>query len=432
MIKEIRLVMISAENNNKYYNFIIDDGSNDNSNYTAKYGRVGGTETVITVDGVKKPWKKIRSEKEKKGYKDVTDLFLIDGEFSEGDEVSEKKETKLSKDFMDNRPSAVIEIVKRLQAYANKSIEENYTVTAAKVTQKQVVRAQELLSKLAVDGFDINKLKEINTELLELYHIIPRKMTYVPDFLINEKLTATEAEEKFSKIMSTEQDTLDVMAGQVLTLAEQDKQDKSLDTNKDAFIDIIEAAGLEIEPVTDKATIDLIKSKMQGKSSMFKHAFKVVNRATQKKYDNHMAKATNKYTELYWHGSRSENWWSIIGSGLLIRPSGAHYSGSMFGDGIYGASEYDKSLGYTSISGSRWSGGNKPNAFLALFEFHLGKQYKITSSDSSLSKKKLKDKGDYDSTWGMKGSSLYRDEFIVYDSAQCTIKYLIEVEGSQY
>ena len=39
---------------------------------------------------------------------------------------------------------------------------------------------------------------------------------------------------------------------------------------------------------------------------------------------------------------------------------------------------------------------------------------------------KLKKLGNYDSTWGKKGPNLYRHEYIVYQSSQVTIKYLIE------
>ena len=427
MKKIVKLVCTTESNNNKYYNMEMDDNS---SSFTVKYGRVGGVETTGTKSA--SDWDKVYREKTKKGYKDVTEYFIIDGEFTEGEEVNEGKPTQLAKDFMDNRPAAVIEIVRRLQAYANKTIEENYTVTASKVTRKQVEKAQEVLSSIAVNGFDETKINTINEALKELYTIVPRKMKYVPDHLLSSVATKAESEKKFGEIMNTEQDLLDTMNGQVKTIEDQKNKDKAEDTNKDHFIDILEAAGLEMEPVTDPKIIAMIKDKMQSKKGMFKHAFAVVNKKTQKRYDEHLSKCSNKYTELYWHGSRSENWWNILGSGLLIRPSGAVYSGSMFGDGIYYASEYDKSLGYTSINGSRWANGGKNNAFLALFEVHLGKQLKLTSSDSSLSKKKLKDKGDYDSTWGQKGSSLYRDEYIVYDSSQCTIKYLIEVEGSQY
>jgi poly [ADP-ribose] polymerase len=36
----------------------------------------------------------------------------------------------------------------------------------------------------------------------------------------------------------------------------------------------------------------------------------------------------------------------------MIRPSGAVYTGSMFGDGIYFADKAAKSIGYSSLSGS--------------------------------------------------------------------------------
>jgi poly [ADP-ribose] polymerase len=42
-------------------------------------------------------------------------------------------------------------------------------------------------------------------------------------------------------------------------------------------------------------------------------------------------------------------------TGLLIRPSGAVHTGSMFGDGIYFADKAQKSIGYSSLSGSHWT-----------------------------------------------------------------------------
>lgn len=98
-----------------------------------------------------------------------------------------------------------------------------------------------------------------------------------------------------------------------------------------------------------------------------------------------------------------------------------------FGDGIYFASESDKSMGYTNSG--RWVGGNSAGrVFMALYNVHLGKQYCTPSSDSSLSVGKLQRLGDYDSTWGQKGHSLRRHEYITYKSNQSTIQYLIEFQ----
>ena len=98
-----------------------------------------------------------------------------------------------------------------------------------------------------------------------------------------------------------------------------------------------------------------------------------------------------------------------------------------FGDGIYFASEADKSMGYTDSG--RWAGGGKAGrVYMALYHVHLGKQYCIKSSDSSLSASKLQKLGNYDSTWGQKGPNLYRHEYITYKSSQSTIKYLVEFQ----
>ena len=46
-----------------------------------------------------------------------------------------------------------------------------------------------------------------------------------------------------------------------------------------------------------------------------------------------------------------------------------------------------------------------------------------------MSASKLKQLGDYDSTYGKAGRSLINDEFIVYNAAQTDIKYLIKLKG---
>jgi len=84
-------------------------------------------------------------------------------------------------------------------------------------------------------------------------------------------------------------------------------------------------------------------------------------------------------------------------------------------------------MGYTNSG--RWVNGSKAGrVYMALYEVHLGKQYTIENSDGSLSADKLKRLGNYDSTWGKAGRSLARHEFIIYQSHQSTIKYLIEFQ----
>lgn len=422
--KKVKLVCVTGElNNNKLYEM---EENDDGSTFTARWGRVGGP--MASKSYPMREWDKIYREKTGKVrngyiYKDVTELYAEEKPASNG-------ATTVKEMISSGRHSTVRDIVQRLLAYAKRSIQMNYTVSSEAVTQKQVDRAQELLDEIATLGYDSKNVDQINKRLIEFFQVVPRKMKKVQDHLI--PLDGKDHSKLFDDIIVNEQNTLDVMAGQV---AMQDKDKSKADKPKDkkqAEADILDQMGLELEPVTDPVIIAEIKAKMQSKAKMFKHAFRVVNKKTSSVYETYFAKAANKKTELYWHGSRSENWISIMEKGLLIRPSGAAYSGSMFGDGIYFASEFDKSLGYTSISASRWAGGSANNAFLALYRVHLGKQYVTQSSDYSLSYKRLQSMGSYDSTHGKKGSYLMRDEYIIYQPCQCTIEYLVEVEGSQH
>lgn len=154
--------------------------------------------------------------------------------------------------------------------------------------------------------------------------------------------------------------------------------------------------------------------------------------------------------QLLWHGSRMTNFCSIIKNGLLLNPEtlGVYISGKMFGAGIYLASSFSKSFNYCS---SETSNGY---ACLLLCEAALGKQLEKIQSDSYLSPIKLKNYGNYNSTWG-KGQNtpssfinyenvkipngkleksnintcLLYDEYIVYDTNQISLKYLVIVKS---
>jgi poly [ADP-ribose] polymerase len=118
-------------------------------------------------------------------------------------------------------------------------------------------------------------------------------------------------------------------------------------------------------------------------------------------------------------------------TGLLIRPSNAVHSGSMFGDGIYFADKFQKSFGYTSGRGSYYAGGSSNEAILALYDVHVGEQKHIKHHDSScysLSAKVLAKDG-FDSVFAHGGADLRNNEYIVYQSPQSTIKYLVIVNA---
>ncbi|TXG85759.1 MAG: WGR domain-containing protein [Spirochaetes bacterium] len=418
MGKAVKLILISGEvNSNKFYNMT----DNDNGTFTVEYGRVGAS--MQTQSYPISQWDKKYKEKTNKGYKDNTDLFIVEDTSSTN--TNEPKKTGVVKEFLKSRTQSVMEMVKKLQGWAKGSIQENYTVSSEQVTQKQVERAQALLDNIVTFDLVQSNVKEFNNMLLEFFGVVPRKMKQVKDHLISESEDLTKRK---NQIISEEQATLDVMAGQVklnADITEEQEETHTVET------DIIHASGLEMEEVTDTDTINKIKGMMADNKHKFKKAFAVVNTKTQKMYDNHVANAKNKKEELFWHGSRNENWWSIMTSGLMIRPSNAVYSGSMFGDGIYFADRFQKSYGYTSGRNSYWAKGNSNEAILALYTVHIGEQKHIYKHDSSCYKLNYNtiSKDGYDSVFAHGGIDLRNNEYMIYQAQQCTIKYLVIVEA---
>jgi len=117
--------------------------------------------------------------------------------------------------------------------------------------------------------------------------------------------------------------------------------------------------------------------------------------------------------------------------GLVLRPANAIITGKMFGYGLYFADKFRKSLNYSSLWGSYWSGGQSNKAYLALYDVHLGHSLKIKKHQgwcSQLTAEKLKVKGGkYNSVFAQGGADLINNEYIVYHQSQCTVRYLVEI-----
>lgn len=129
-----------------------------------------------------------------------------------------------------------------------------------------------------------------------------------------------------------------------------------------------------------------------------------------------------------WHGTRRANMIGITTKGLLIRPSGVAHAGSMYGDGIYWATNSTKSINYCDVKGSYWAQGTNKTAYLFLGDVAFGNQ-KIVSSSNFYSKSSIKP---YHSVFAKAGSAVYNDELITYTATgaqqQHALRYIIEFE----
>ena len=399
-IKPRYLVMVTGSaNNNKYYKQIP-----HGDRWTAEYGRIGSTPQ--RKDYSMSCWDKKYNEKIKKGYVDQTDLV---------EDLIQVEKTKES-EYKEIENKVIAEIVERLQAMARKAISDNYTISSNKVTQAMVNEAQDILTSLLT----IDTVEKFNDTLLILFTTIPRKMSNVRDFL-------AKTDKDFSEIIQKEQDLLDVMKGQVVQkqITEEIKEDTQKSENT-----ILEQLGLVFEEcdINDIATI---KAALGEISHKFYRAWKVKNIQTQKKFDDFVKLNEIKDTRLLFHGSRNENWWSIINSGLVLKPTNAVITGKMFGYGIYFAPKARKSLGYTSLDGSYWAHGNSNSGFMALMNVAYGKPYDVHSFDSkyyNFNYSSLQNAcSGANCLHAHEGSMLRNDEIIVYKEEQCTIKYLVEL-----
>ena len=392
-------------NNNKMYRMI------PNGDYfEVQFGRIGNSGFQTTSYPMSQ-WDKKLKEKIKKGYIDQSRLV------AETTIIPNKK-----KEYLDINNPSIAQIVARLQSMARQAIKDNYTISSNKVTQVMVDEAQLILNNL-IDTEDIEIFNKI---LVDLFKTIPRKMGKVKDYLAKD-------DKDFSEIIQREQDLLDVMKCQVVEHSIEEKNENNV-TEVENNKTILDAMGLQFEEVTQEE-LKMIKKELGEISNKFYSAWKVINLKTQERYDRYAHNNNIKDKKLLWHGSRSENFWSIINMGLSLKPQ-AILTGSLYGNGIYFAPKARKSLGYTSLNGSYWVRGNSNSGFMALFEVTYGKPYDVYTFDSkyhNLNYENLQ-KVCFGANClhahagaNIGYSTLKNDEIVVYKEEQCTIKYLIEL-----
>ena len=403
-VNPLYLVKVEAgANNNKFYRMIP-----NGSIFDVQFGRIGNSGFQTTSYPMGK-WDSTLKSKLKKGYEDQSRLVA-------DTIVKEKK----SKEYLDIQNQVIASIVSRLQSMARQAIADNYTISSNKVTQVMIDEAQLTLNNL----MNADTIELFNKILVELFKIIPRKMKKVKDNLAKDT-------KDFGEIIQKEQDLLDVMRGQVVAesiIKDEEDVDINEPINNQTILDVM---GLQFEEINDKEKT-MIKKELGEISDRFYQAWKVINIRTQEKFDKFITNEKIKDSRLLFHGSRSENFWSIINSGLVLRPTGVVINGKMFGNGCYFSPTARKSLGYTSISGSRWVSGNANSGFMALFDVAYGKPYNVHSFDSKYYNFNYEElqkvcKG-ANSLHAHKGQMLYNDEIIVYKEDQMTIKYLIELK----
>ena len=119
----------------------------------------------------------------------------------------------------------------------------------------------------------------------------------------------------------------------------------------------------------------------------------------------------------------------ITTKGLLIRPSGVIHAGSMYGDGIYWASNSTKSINYCDVKGAYWAQGINKTAYLFLGDVAFG-NYTYANGSHMYTKNNIKPNHSVFAPAGKSG--VMNDEMITYEPTgsgqQHILRYIIEFE----
>lgn len=399
--QDVKLIMVTEKNNNKFYNM----HDNDDGTFTVTWGRVGtaGKPTTYPIS----KWNSTYKSKIAKGYQDVTSNTR---KVSTYKEVSDAEINQILNSFLENS-----------RQYVSK-----FTDTGV-ISDIAAQEAQACINRMAknmdIPNPDKNVLNTFNKDLIKLFEIIPRKIKDVRSAIAQ---TLDERDYHIKK----EQSLLD----NLIALSKTAPTTSGTMTVEEAF-------GFTLSKCS-QADIDFIKQRLaeDGFTKFkFSRAWKINNASREAGFEeylenNHLTN-TKDNVKFYWHGTGTENVFSIMANGLLIKPANAYHCGSAYGDGIYNAPNADKASGYTSIAGSAWRSGSSKVAFMFLNAVIMGKQYDVKDNYETYNGIKIYNlDGDkfssadlgYHSVYAHAGGYLKRDEAIVYNQNQVACRYLVE------
>ena len=334
-------------------------------------------------------------EKISKGYVDQSDIYF-------------SKSTKTQNTTSKATPKTASEVLyKLLYDYAYHKVET--TLVSVHVTEKQVKTARRIWKKLGT----YKTLRAFNKHLQELLVISPRKRNPlqddVADFLAKDK-------SEMADIVDREDDLITAME----TLLGGNKTTSKANTApsfKKFGVEVFEANSTQRQEVLNLLGTSNLVNKIG-------RIWRVKPLKQEKRFAEYCKKRHIRQIRKFWHGSRNENWASIIENSLSLSPN-AIITGKMFGDGIYFAPSPSKSFNYTSYKGTSWANGKSDRGFMGIFATAYGNPNMVSTwgGDYSADCKR----GQYDCVHATSGNTgLRADEVVFYDENAMCLNYLVE------
>lgn len=398
-----------ATNKNRWWKVEL----HDNDDVVTRWGRVGSEDFKLFEEAGRSFMEKKIREKIRKGY---TETKTVDGGTATVNNVANSDLHSLAKAQLIKSSSPILDaLIKRFVEANVHKITENTTLKFNSstglfstplgiVTMDGITEARTILADIA-KKVRKKKYDDALAENVGLYlRLIPQKVA--------RKLTVEDLFPDDDAIQK-QSDLLDSLLSsyQAISTPVADGSKKTSQPN---------VFKVDLDVLSDKKERDRLidfYEKSKNRMHSYDHVkvreiFQVNLHEMSQKFETGLAPIKEVF-----HGTSQANCLSILKSGLKVSPpSTAAIAGKAFGNGIYGAIQSTKSLGYTF---GRWGQGRSADAgWLFVCDFAMGR---IQSASQSYSLQK-----GYDSLWAKAGERFMNDELIVYRNSQVNIRYLLE------
>jgi len=348
-------------------------------------------------------------------------------------------ESKLPKQVKD-----LISLIFDMEMMAQQMKELEYDANKmplGKLTKKTIKRGYSILSRIA-----LRLNGKSNESILELSN---KFYTYIPHVVGMKRLPQIRSRQLLRQKVALINSLAEIEIAASLIASNTKGGKNRLDQNYDNL-------HCKITPCHNSDTVDMIKDYTRlthakthdGYTLQVDEVFEISRMGEANRFKP-FEKIKNRM--LLWHGSRLTNWIGILSQGLRIAPPEAPVTGYMFGKGVYFADMCSKGANYCFTSPESQTG------IMLLCEVALGKMNRLRAADyrakEKLSEgmlstmgvgKTMPDPSTYRTLkngcvvpigksvetpkYDKLGGELRYNEYIVYDTSQVKMKYLVRMK----
>lgn len=382
------------------------------------YGRLGAQKGELGAEKVfKEPWDSCLYwvkyyQLIKDGYRDVSEDVIDEDNSLDALFTEAKNEDDSAVDWA---------LWKRLRAFsedtATRTIDVSFFGNRSPFTSRMVGKCWTIWKALG----KAKDVKAFNKKLEELYTLLPPKIdkyrASVKCFLAREARPDEDQAAIYAEIIDREEARIRSAEAMASTM----KAAKTSEEYTGPFGDV------KVRLATEEEKAMVLDMILPEQRELVANVYKMDPIAQTQRFEDYCKARNITDTRLFWHGSKPENWISIIKNSLMLNPN-AQITGKMFGQGIYTAPDFIKSWGYTTFSGAKWAGRGDRVAYMGIYRTAYGKPYHPGSVWGHVYDQKFMDEQGCDCLHAERGGQigLRMDEVVFYAEEALKLEYFVE------